>query len=91
MIILRTHREQLKERILENLPLLVLVCNHWNVDFAEVLGEQEDQTDCAVGKHKTGQNVSLSYFPEDSASLIAISIIVLKQGMLPYNAIQFYL
>lgn len=39
-----THREQLEERILENLPLLVLVGDHGNVHFAKVLREQEDQT-----------------------------------------------
>lgn len=45
-----THREELEERILENRPLLLLVSHHWDVDFTEVLGEQEDQTDRAVGK-----------------------------------------
>lgn len=43
-----THREQLEERILENLPLLVLIGDHGNVDFAEILREEEDQTHRAV-------------------------------------------
>lgn len=60
-ITLATHREELEERILENLPLLILVSDHWNIDFAEILREQEDQTDRAVGKQKTGQNMSLTH------------------------------
>lgn len=47
---LATHREELEERILENPPLLILVGNHWNINFAQVLREQEDETNCAVGK-----------------------------------------
>lgn len=46
-----THREQLEKWILENLPLLILVSNHRNIDFTEILGEQENQTDRAMGKH----------------------------------------
>lgn len=59
-IMLTTHREEFEERIVENLPLLIFVSNHWNINFAEILREQEDQTDRAVGKQKTGQNVSLA-------------------------------
>lgn len=40
-----TYREEFEERILENLPLFILVGNHWDVDFAEILREQEDETD----------------------------------------------
>ena len=47
---LATHREELEERILENPPFLILVGNHWNINFAQVLREQEDETNCAVGK-----------------------------------------
>lgn len=47
-----THREQLEEGVLENLPLLVLIGNHGNVDFAEILREEEDQTHRAVRKKK---------------------------------------
>lgn len=50
---LATHREELEKWILENLPLLILVSNHWNIDFTEILGEQENQADCAMGKQKT--------------------------------------
>lgn len=39
-IMLATHRKKLEERILEDRPLLILVSNHWNIDFAEVLREQ---------------------------------------------------
>lgn len=61
-----THREELEEGILEHLPLLVLIRNHWNVNFAQILGEQEDQADRAVGKNqRTRQNVSLTpVYPE---------------------------
>lgn len=51
-----THREELEERILENLPLLVLVSNHGNIDFAEILREEQDQTHRAVERQETGQN-----------------------------------
>lgn len=47
-----THREQLEEGVLENLPLLVLISDHGNVDFAEILREEEDQTHRAVRKRK---------------------------------------
>lgn len=66
---LTTHREELEEGILENLPLLILVSNHWNIDFAEILREQEDQTDRAVGKQATGQNVSLIVVSPQGLSL----------------------
>lgn len=66
-IMLTTYREQLEEWILENLPLLILVSNHWHIHFAEILREQQDQTDRAVGKQTTGQNVSLSCFPQGLA------------------------
>lgn len=56
-----THREELEEGILEHLPLLVLIGNHWNVNFAEVLGEQEDQADRAVGKTKGHDNMCHSH------------------------------
>lgn len=52
-----THREQLEQGVLENLPLLVLIGDHGNVDFAEILREEEDQTHRAVKKNqKTRQN-----------------------------------
>lgn len=53
-----THREELEEGILENLPLLVLVGDHGNVDFAQILREEEDQAHGAVeGKErKQAQN-----------------------------------
>lgn len=85
---LATHREELEEWILENLPLLILVSDHWNIHFAEILREQEDQTDRAVGKQKTGQNMSLSWCPKAWPSLTAISVIVLKHGMLPYIPVR---
>lgn len=47
-----TYREEFEEWVLENLPLFVLVGNHWDVDFAEVLREQEDETDGAEEKRK---------------------------------------
>lgn len=47
-----TYREEFEERILENLPLFILVGNHWDVNFAEVLREQEDETDGAEEKRK---------------------------------------
>lgn len=47
-----THREQLEEGVLENLPLLVLIGDHGNVDFAEILREEKDQTHRAVRKRK---------------------------------------
>lgn len=66
--VVATHREELEEGILEHLPLLVLIRNHWNVNFAQILGEQEDQADRAVGEKKnqrTRQNVSLTpVYPE---------------------------
>lgn len=37
---LATHGKELEERILEDRPLLILVSNHWNINFAEVLREQ---------------------------------------------------
>lgn len=42
-----TYREELEERVLENLPLFVLVGDQRDVHFAEVLREQEDETDGA--------------------------------------------
>lgn len=45
---LATHGEQLEEGVLEHLPLLVLIGDHGNVHLTEVLGEEEDQTHCAV-------------------------------------------
>lgn len=81
---LATHREQLEEWILENFPLLILVSNHWNINFAEILREQENQTDCAVGKQKTGQNVSLTVIsPKAFSSFTAICVIVIKNDMVP--------
>ena len=62
-IMLATHGEELEERILENLPLLVLVSNHWNIDFAEILREQEDQTDRAVGKTEIQDKICQSFPP----------------------------
>lgn len=41
------YREEFKEGVLENLPLFVLIGNHWDVHFAEILREQEDETDGA--------------------------------------------
>lgn len=65
---LATHREEFEERILENLPLLILIGDHWNVDFAQILREQEDQTDRAVGKTEDAAKcVSHSCFPEGLA------------------------
>lgn len=70
---LATHREELEERILENLPLLVLIGNQWNINFAQVLREQEDQTDRAVGKTEDMANVSLTVVsPKAWPSLTAI-------------------
>lgn len=46
-----THRKQFEERILEHLPFLVLVGNHWNVDFTKILGEEEDEADGPVETH----------------------------------------
>lgn len=40
-----TYREELEERVLENLPLFVLIGNQRDVHFAEILREQEDETD----------------------------------------------
>ncbi len=82
-IMLATHREEFEERVLENLPLLILVSDHWNVDFAEILREQEDQTDRAVGKQKTRQNMSLSRSPKAWSSLTAISV-----NVLPYISVR---
>lgn len=78
-----TYREKLEEWILENLPLLILVSNHWDVDFAEVLREQENQTDRAVGKRqKTERNVSLTLVLLGAwPSLTATCVIVFKHGM----------
>lgn len=47
-----TYREEFEERILENLPLFILVGDHWDVNFAEVLREQEDETDGAEEKRR---------------------------------------
>lgn len=41
-----SHRKQLKERILKDLPLLVFVSNERNVDLAQILGEEKNKTDC---------------------------------------------
>lgn len=38
--ILTTHREQLEEWVLEHHPFFILVSNHWNINVAEILGEQ---------------------------------------------------
>lgn len=42
-----TYREEFEERVLENLPLFVLVGDQRDVHFAEILREQEDETDGA--------------------------------------------
>lgn len=79
---LETHREELEKWILENLPLLILVSNHRNIDFTEILGEQQNQTDRAMGKHKTGRNMSnIVMFPKAWPSLMGI-VIVLKNNLL---------
>lgn len=79
---LKTHREELEKWILENLPLLILVSNHRNIDFTEILGEQENQTDRAMGKQKTGRNMSNTViFPKAWLSLMGISVIVPKNNV----------
>lgn len=40
-----TYREELEERVLENLPLFVLISDQRDVHFAEILREEEDETD----------------------------------------------
>lgn len=40
-----TYREEFEERVLENLPLFVLIGDQRDVHFAEILREQEDETD----------------------------------------------
>lgn len=81
-----TYGEELEERILENFPLLILVSNHRNINFAEILGEEEDQTDRAVGKktENRAKCVTHSRYPPRGTrpSLTAIRVIVLKHGML---------
>ena len=43
-----THGEQFEEGILKDCPLLVLVGNHGNVDLAQILREQKNQTHRSV-------------------------------------------
>jgi len=47
-----THGEQFEERILEHAPLLVLVGDHGDVDLAQILGEQQNQTHRSAEKKK---------------------------------------
>lgn len=83
--LLATHREELEERVLENLPLLILVGNHWDIDLAEILGEEEDQADGAVEKHKAGNDVQpTGVSPKAQPLLTCISLMVLKHGKLPH-------
>lgn len=41
------YRKEFEERVLENLPLFFLIGDQRDVHFAEILREQEDETDGA--------------------------------------------
>lgn len=64
LMLILAYREEFEERVLENLPLFILIGNHWNINFAEILREQEDETDGAETNRNILESPSLSgFFP----------------------------
>lgn len=82
-----TYREEFEEGILENLPLFILVGNHWDVDFAEILREQEDETDGSEGNRRIrGQHHHQGRHPDPtppfcSATMINIGHLITSKGL----------
>lgn len=70
-----THREELEERVVEHLPLLVLVGNQWHVHFAQVLREQQDEAHRAVGAQQRSATVEcqLTRFGKKDSNLVLIA------------------
>lgn len=53
-----TYREEFEERVLENLPLFFLIGDQRDVHFAEILREQEDETDGAETNREFRESLS---------------------------------
>lgn len=71
-----TYREEFEEGILENLPLFILVGNHWDVDFAEILREQEDEADGSEGNRRIrGQHHHQGWHPDPTPPFCSATMI----------------